>query len=241
MPFSFSEIDLLCVDLDDTIIVYDAVSEPSWREVCAVHAPGLDILPDRLYAEITSVAGSYWSDPDNHRAGRLRLDSVRCELVLRSLHNLGRADAAAAERIARDFTVLRESRLELFPGAANALSALSQQVDLCLVTNGESHKQRGKVERFALGPFFSKILIEEETGVGKPDPRVFTHACSVCGAAPERAAMIGDNLVWDVHAPRQIGMKGIWNDFRGRGLPENSRIIPDLIVRSLSEFAASLS
>ena len=47
--------------------------------------------------------------------------------------------------------------------------------------------------------------------------------------------MVGDNLEWDVAAPQKLGMSGVWIDARGRGLPEQSAVKPDYIVRSLAD------
>jgi putative hydrolase of the HAD superfamily len=46
---------------------------------------------------------------------------------------------------------------------------------------------------------------------------------------------VGDNLVWDVGAPQKLGIFGIWNDYRNKGLPPSSKIIPDRIITNISE------
>ena len=47
--------------------------------------------------------------------------------------------------------------------------------------------------------------------------------------------MVGDNLEWDVAAPQKLGMSGVWIDARGRGLPNDSAVKPDYIVRALAD------
>jgi len=54
------------------------------------------------------------------------------------------------------------------------LMTLSQARRLALVTNGESHKQRAKIDRFDLGPLFERIFVEEEVGFGKPGGMAYT-------------------------------------------------------------------
>jgi putative hydrolase of the HAD superfamily len=51
---------------------------------------------------------------------------------------------------------------------------------------------------------------------------------------PSDAWMVGDNLEGDVRAPQQLGMCGVWIDARGGGLPSESAVTPDYIVRSLA-------
>ena len=47
--------------------------------------------------------------------------------------------------------------------------------------------------------------------------------------------MIGDNLEWEVEVPQRLGIYAIWIDAHGVGLPANSAIRPDRIIRSLTE------
>jgi putative hydrolase of the HAD superfamily len=47
--------------------------------------------------------------------------------------------------------------------------------------------------------------------------------------------MVGDNLEWEVAAPQRQGMVGIWVDAAGNGLPEDSTVTPDRIIRSITE------
>ena len=82
---------------------------------------------------------------------------------------------------------------------------------------------------------FDAILVEGELGFGKPDERVYRRALSALGVEPADAWMVGDNLELDVGAPQKLGMSGVWIDARGRGLPGDSAVKPDYIVRSLAD------
>lgn len=240
MYFCISELDTLFLDLDDTILVLDGVSAQSWTDVCERYALRAGVSAHALYAEINAVSHLYWADPERHRAGRLRLDQTRKDLVRQAFVNLRCGDMETADCLASDFISLREERIVPFEGAMEALAILSSKFPLVLITNGESHKQRAKIDRFSLAGYFTHILVEEEVGFGKPDVRIFEHACRLTGAAPSRTAMIGDNLVWDVEAPMKTGIYGIWHDVKGSGVPADSAIVPDLIIRSLKDFAGAL-
>ena len=47
--------------------------------------------------------------------------------------------------------------------------------------------------------------------------------------------MVGDNLEWEVEVPQRLGIYAIWNDVHGEGLPTESAVKPDRIIRSLTE------
>lgn len=228
-------------DLDDTILADSVNGDRCWRIVCdrfAAEVPGLS--PDRLMAEIDRMRTWYWSDPDRHRRGRLDLDRARQELVGLALEALGVDAPGLAGRIAHEFSALRYEAIRPFPGAIETLRRLRERgVRLALLTNGSGAAQRRKIDRFGLAPLFDCVVIEGEFGAGKPDERVYRHACDQLGVAPAEAWMVGDRLDWDVAGPQGLGILGIWVDTLGQGLPPSSPVRPDRIIRSLAELLAA--
>ena len=126
--------------------------------------------------------------------------------------------------------------MQLFPGVVDALGHLRDGgVAMALVTNGDRGQQRRKIEQFDLARFFDVILIEGEFGAGKPDDRVYHHVLDrLCIKATE-AWMVGDNLEWDVAGPQRLGMRGVWLDPLGQGLPDPPPVRPDFIIRHFAE------
>ena len=106
---------------------------------------------------------------------------------------------------------------------------------LALLTNGAAAAQRRKIARFEIADLFDAILVEGELGFGKPDERVYHRALGALGVTPADAWMVGDNLDFDVAAPQKLGLSAVWIDVRGAGLPDESAVKPDYIVRSLVE------
>ena len=41
-----------------------------------------------------------------------------------------------------------------------------------------------------------------------------------------------------IAGPQRLGIHGIWNDYRRRGLPEGSPVVPDRIIHSLGELVS---
>ena len=95
--------------------------------------------------------------------------------------------------------------------------------------------QRAKIDRFDLARRFDHIQIEGEHGFGKPEERAYTHAMRSLGVEAHETWMVGDNLEWEVVAPQRLGIHAIWCDAIGRGLPLDSTVKPDRIIRTLSE------
>jgi putative hydrolase of the HAD superfamily len=52
---------------------------------------------------------------------------------------------------------------------------------------------------------------------------------------PEEAWMVGDNLEWDVAAPQRLGLRGVWVDGPGQGLPRGADVVPHRVIRVFPE------
>ena len=227
----------LLVDLDDTILAFDSVAGECWQSICNRFVPQLEIdSPQKLYSAIMSERSWFWSDPERHRWGRHNQLLAGRKIVQMALLRFGIDDTDVAQRIADAYRVEREEAVAPFPGAIETLTEMrARGVRLGLITNGAASTQQSKIQRFNLAPLFGSIVIEGEFGVGKPDERVFRHSLDVLGVPVEQSWMVGDNLEWDVQGAQRVGITGIWNDWKGDGLPEGSPALPDRTIRSLTE------
>ena len=224
-------------DLDDTIATWDAGSEQVWLDVCRRFAPRIGrIDANQLNATIREVRVWYMSDRERHRYMRLNLEKARREEVGMAFARLGIDAPHIANELADLYNVERVTATSLIPGAIDTLKRYKDtNMRLALLTNGSSKDQRRKIERFGLSPFFDFIVIEEEFGSGKPDERVFLHALEKLNVSPAEAWMVGDDLERDIGGAKQVGIFGIWVDWRGTGLPGSTLVRPDKIIRAISE------
>lgn len=227
----------LLLDLDDTILD-DSLGTDVWSRVVMRYASEITpISASDLTAAIQRSRDWYWSDSERHRAGRLAMDVARQTIVTTALIELGMEGRdELAQRIATDYSAIRDAAMRPLPGALDTLARLRKRgVRMGLITNGAGEAQRRKVERFALAQWFEVIVIEGEFGCGKPDERVYRHALAALQATPESAWMVGDNLENDVLAPQRLGVTGIWVNPAGRALPPDAPERPSRIIRALAE------
>lgn len=230
---------LLC-DMDDTILNSSGARELCWGEAFAEAAGRLGGLEWTAFIEaITRTERWFWTDPERHLRGRMDLLAACRETTHAALVELGVDRLDLAKALADRYRELREERFCVFPGALETLDHLrAGGVRLAMMTNGTAADQRRKIDRFGLGRYFDRVLIEGELGVGKPHSRVYTIALAALACRPEEAWSIGDNLEWDVVGPQRLGIYGIWIDGRGQGVPAESAARPDRIVRSITDLRA---
>ena len=233
-------------DLDDTLISLgrrpQLLAEVAEEFAADLTPPG----PARLAEALETAFRAFWSDAERHKSGRMDLTAARLGIVTEVFADLRRQAPGLVPETARAFAArfdaYREEQIRFFPGALEAIDELKRRgVKLALVTNGAAAVQRAKIERFDLAHRFDHIQIEGEAGFGKPEEQAYHHAMAALGVQAHETWMVGDNLEWEVAAPQRLGIYAIWHDHLGEGLPRDSAIRPDRIIRSIGELTENLN
>lgn len=230
-------------DLDDTLISFDGASERAWKKCCEqfVINEKVDFDSVTLLDTINKVKGWYWSDPVRHKIGRENMINARRQIVQYAFEKLGYLNRDKYIEFADGYSNLQNELVCLFEDTLETLEALKKlKIRMAVITNGTSKGQRDKLERFNLNNFFEFVLIDTEVGFSKPDVRIYELALEKLSLKADEVWMIGNNLVWDVEGAQKAGIYSIWNDYRQRGLPNSSEIVPDRIVSTIAELAMEL-
>ncbi len=239
LPGGMKGMKALLIDLDDTLLDYSGGVDDSWRLACAVVAAPAGIDPAVLVPAIARSRRWFWDDADRHRRERVDMMGAWTRIAAHALAEFVDDGARLAGQIAERFAAHRWERMCLFPGVNEALDRLrGRGIPLGLVTNGDRRQQRRKIEQYDLERHFDVIVIEGEFGAGKPDEAVYRHALAALATRPEDAWMVGDNLEWDVAAPQRLGLRGVWVDAPGHGLPASEPVVPHRIIRAFPELVA---
>jgi putative hydrolase of the HAD superfamily len=227
---------VIILDLDDTIINFTGLSEACWRIICDEAAPELGLEGAQLHAALMVERVAFWSDPESNRVGRHNLTDASRTIVSRAFKTLGAGSDEQAAALSRLYSERRHALIHVFPESISTIEALRARGHrLAMITNGGAESQRAKIVRFDLAKHFDCVLVEGEFGIGKPDERVYRHVLAELGAEPHDAMMVGDDLERDVAGPQRVGMRGVWIDRAGAGLPPGGTIRPDRVIRALSD------
>jgi YjjG family noncanonical pyrimidine nucleotidase len=144
--------------------------------------------------------------------------TLRVERFRRLAAELRLADLPV-ERVSVFYLEALAGQPQLYPGALGTVRALARTFPLALVTNGIALVQR---KRFAASPitrYFRSVVISEEAGVAKPDPRIFAPALEAIGVAARDVLFVGDSVTSDMAAARNAGMDFCWVNPAGSPLP----------------------
>jgi putative hydrolase of the HAD superfamily len=246
--------DAVIFDLDDTLIVEEAVARSSLRRAAEL-LEGRD--PAQVVEIVLATARRIWrAGPDYplcHRLGIASweglwatfegspsiLDEVRAwaptyrqEAWHAALAEFGVDDPALAATLSDAFVASQRRGHPLLEGAAELVHTLEGRCRLALLTNGPADIQRLKLDGTGLAASFRTVVISGEVGIGKPDPDIFALTLREIGAKPESAVMVGDSWERDVLGALDAGLPAVWVS-GGRPPPEKRPNIT--VVASVGE------
>ena len=141
--------------------------------------------------------------------------------------------AALAEQMSEDFLHLTTAHFSLLEGAEELVRYLAEKYPLTVVTNGFVEVQYEKFDRSGLRDCFAHIVLSEEVGCQKPNPRIYEEALRMNGVSAEEAVMIGDSWNSDIQGAINAGIDQIWIRKSKDPLPEGQSAT--YIVQSLAE------
>lgn len=141
--------------------------------------------------------------------------------------------AALAEQMSEDFLHLTTAHFSLLEGAEALVRYLAEKYPLTVVTNGFVEVQYEKFDRSGLRDCFAHIVLSEEVGCQKPNPRIYKEALRMNGVSAEEAVMIGDSWNSDIQGAINAGIDQIWIRKSQDPLPNGQSAT--YIVKSLAE------
>lgn len=109
--------------------------------------------------------------------------------------------------VAMLFRSLSRRRFGAFQGVYDALSKLSRNYRLAVVSDAQWVFTDPELEMLGLARFFRTRILSSRFGYRKPDTRLFGEALKRLWVRPEDAVYIGDNPERDLKGAKAAGMK----------------------------------
>ncbi len=191
--------DLLIFDADGTLFDYDTAERWAFTAMCRdLHTP----YSEQFHESYRTINHQIWKEFEQ---GTIDGKQLKAERFSRLFTASGRAlDPLAASSLYLER--LGQTGF-LIDGAMTLLEALTGRYRLALLTNGIAKTQHGRLDASGIRGYFDPIIISEETGYQKPDPRIFEVLFSQAGhTAKDRALMIGDSLSSDIAGGAAFGI-----------------------------------
>ena len=257
------KIQAVLFDLDDTLIVDEAVSTETFAAVAKIANKSYGAEPAKFARDAAANARQLWaSGPANAYCRAIGISAFECLwgmfegesedlTTLREWAHVYRDQVfdkalraqmieapEGGAKLAEAFETERRRLLRLMPDAKEILTRLSKDYKLGMLTNGAPDLQREKIAASGLGSLFQAIAVSGEVGIGKPLPGVFHHLLAELGVPASAAVMVGNSKERDIAGARNAGVFSVWIKVPGSEEPE--AVEPDATIHSLAELPAVL-
>jgi putative hydrolase of the HAD superfamily len=235
----------ILLDLDDTLIDTRAAM------VAAGAVAAAELWPE-AGAEVHRAAGVHFHrDPAglfaHFTSGEVSFAQMRQARVADLLETFA---LPAVDELAKRFEQAYEpsfaANLHAFDDVTPLLQA-ARTAGVCvgLLTNSSSAYTQVKLQVSGLEGVFAVVATRDTLGFGKPDERVFRHACRLMGSRAAETVYVGDQLEIDAIGATRAGLRAIWLQ-RGPGeapacANTGTRAHGIPVVSSLREVAALLT
>lgn len=252
-------LEAILFDLDDTLIVDEAVSREALASTAAKAARESGVVTPRFAADVHRIGSTLWREGPCHtytrsigisfheclwgrfegdtpelRALREWAQAYRIEVFAAALRAQENPDSELAAELAAHFSAERRRLQRLMPDALETLVRLKTTRRIALLTNGAPDLQREKIAASGLGHLFDAIAVSGERGVGKPEPEIFHMLLSDLGVAPENAVMVGNSLERDIAGAHNAKLAAaIW--IQVPGSEERAEVNPHHTILGLHE------
>ena len=199
----------LLIDNDNTIMDFAAAEGKALVQLLQNHGLPTDEGTIRTYQELNEAL---WRALER---GETTQPQLKVERFRQLLEVLGRHDLDA-EVLSAEYAAGLGNHPDLLPGAEEFIRALHGRVKIALVSNGVSAIQRGRLGKSPLTPLYDAIIISEEVGAAKPDPRLLYVAMEQLGCTDKsQAVMMGDSAGADIGAANNAGVDSIFFSPKG--------------------------
>ena len=200
----------LLIDNDNTIMDFAAAEAKALIDLLRKHGLPTDEKTVATYQEINE---GMWKALER---GETTQPKLKVERFRRLLEVLNRTDLDA-EVLSAEYALGLGSHPDLLPGADEFIRALHGKIKIALVSNGVSAIQRSRLSKCPLTPLFDAIVVSEEVGAAKPDPKPLLIAMEQLGCTDKsQAVMMGDSLSADVAAAINAGVDSIFFSLKGK-------------------------
>ncbi|NGP77037.1 HAD-IA family hydrolase [Balneolaceae bacterium YR4-1] len=198
-------------DLDDTLLDHKSAEKSALNDI----HEHFDCFRDTDVADLIDtyhkVNSRQWKLYGEGEIAREQLQRNRFE---ETLEKLG-LDGSRYEEIGTAYMGFYRNHWEWVQGAEKAFHSIRKDFETGILTNGFSETQKAKFEQFNLYSHASQLVISEDVGHLKPDPRIFEYATELTGYDASDILYIGDSYNSDVLGGTSYGWKVAWYTSNG--------------------------
>jgi putative hydrolase of the HAD superfamily len=198
-------------DVDDTLIDHTGASHKSLLSTRNL------LLPNASQEEFETV----WKEETNKfwklfTDKKLTFEQQRIKRIQAIWKHFGKKiSKEEADKVFATFLRFYESDWRLFYGLKKSLHTLKANgIRLGIISNGNRMQQDKKLKKTGVFELFEGelIIVSEEIGHAKPNPKIFKHAQKKAGVKIDELIFFGNDLLQDIEPSKKIGWENVLVD-----------------------------
>jgi len=217
---------VLIFDADGTLFDFVAAEEQAFKQMLAdIHIE----FTEQLFNQYLKANQSVWQELEQ---GLITQEELKYKRFL------GFNELAAINKDAKEMAISYMNHLSnasiLYPEALKLIQELSQDYTITILTNGLREVQDKRIRRSILSPYLRDVVISDEEGIAKPDPRIIDLALKRINHQKKSDVMIiGDSLTSDIQGGQNASITTVW--FNKEQSINTSKIRPDYEIARLED------
>lgn len=209
MNIALNKYKFLIFDVDETLLDFRKSEHWAFHQTLLSH--GITENHAQLFKSYRQISTQLWDQLEKNLISKDKLKVHRYELLLDE-HSLTEHNP---ESLSEEYLNNLQKKVFLIDNALDICQHLSQMHTLGIITNGIESVQRSRMSSSGLNPYFNNIVVSEQCGFAKPDPRIFDFTLKLNGFSAEESLMIGDKLEADILGAKNVNMDSCWLNLHG--------------------------
>ena len=208
----FSGVAFIYFDLDDTLIDHKTAQDRGLLDLWSQYPQLQDTDPNTFTKVYADVNTRLWKAYRNNEIDQQTLRRCRFEQTFEDLQ-LKKPDWREVDSA---YMACYSRHWEWIDDARQAFVALSEHYPIGIMTNGFTDIQQKKFKHISLNRYSRHLVISEQVGFLKPDPRIFAHSAKIAEMDPSQLLYVGDSYSSDILGGSKSGWRTAWYQSNGR-------------------------
>ncbi|NLV27506.1 MAG: HAD-IA family hydrolase [Methanomicrobiales archaeon] len=208
----------LLVDLDNTLYDFGKAKESACEEVVKLVGKGTtdDLIREFIFSPY-GVESPY---------------AIQSFLSRQDIH-----DPEIFNQVVTAYTQAKINAIVAYPGVYETLLQIQAAgIKVGAVTNASEEHATERLIHIQVAGLLDCLVTPDNSGLKKPDSKMFLHAASLLSVQPHQICAVGDNLVNDIRPAKEAGMCTIHAEYGNRLSIEYSEgIVPDFSILSFPD------
>jgi len=228
-----SLVDWIWIDLDDTLQDFHANSHQALLQLYdAAHLGQWHSSPEAWVECYMHHNAALWKLYNVAQISKNELRRQRFSLpLIDGGCPIETADTLSSTLDTTYLDFLAQGRI-MIPDAIKLLDHIKAcGYNIGILSNGFKEVQYRKIKTAGIEKYIDLIVLSDDIGINKPDPRIYNHALTMAHSTASRSLMIGDNPTTDIDGAINAGWHAIHFNRDGQGEPHPTATV----VTTLSE------